>query len=72
MTVALEEILGLSPSERLWLIEQIWESLAAEPDALPLSDLQREELDRRIEAYERNPSDVLTWEEVRAQLDRPG
>ena len=72
MTVSLEEILGLSPSERLWLMEQIWESLAAEPDALPLSDLQREELDRRIEAYERKPLDVLTWEEVRTQLERPG
>ena len=72
MPIPLDEILSLSTSERLWLIDQIWESLAAELDALPISETQGVILDRRLEAYERNPSDVLTWEEVRAELERLG
>jgi putative addiction module component (TIGR02574 family) len=44
-----------------------FEDLSAEED-LPLTDEQRDELERRIELYERNPEDVIPWEEVRARL----
>ena len=44
----------------------LWESLEA--DAPRLTDEQRAELDYRVAKYERNPSDVISWEHVRAGL----
>ena len=44
----------------------LWESL--ESDALALTDEQRAELDYRVAKYEKNPSDVIPWEQVRADL----
>jgi len=47
MTVHIEEILVLPVKKRLEWIEEIWDSIAAEPDAIPLTAAQRRELDRR-------------------------
>ncbi len=54
----------LSPEEQLQLLEDIWDRLSQTPARLPLSPEQREELDRRLDAFE---------EEVRAgrPLGRP-
>ena len=62
------EIDRLSTAEKLDLLDALWESLEA--DAPPLTDEQREELDRRIAHYEQDPSDVIPWEQVRAGLFR--
>ncbi|MGA2020494.1 MAG: addiction module protein [Candidatus Sulfotelmatobacter sp.] len=59
---------GLSAVEKVELLDAVWESLEA--DALSLTDAQRAELDYRIERHERNPSDVIPWEKVRADLFR--
>lgn len=60
------QINELSAAEKADLLDAVWESLEA--DSLLLTDLQRAELDRRIESHQRNPSDVVPWEEVRAGL----
>lgn len=57
----------LSVSDRLLLVQQIWDSIAAEPTQLPLTDAQREELERRIADDDANPDDTVPWEEVRDQ-----
>lgn len=38
--------------ERLRLVEDLWDSIAAEQGALPLTSQQQTELDRRLDAYE--------------------
>jgi len=58
----------LSPAERILLVEHIWDSIAAEQPAVPLSSTQRAELDRRLEAFERTPDEGESWEEVKAWL----
>jgi putative addiction module component (TIGR02574 family) len=68
MSTQLEEILRLSVAERIQLAEDIWDSIAADPAALPLSDAQRQELDRRLESYAQNPDDGLPWEELREKV----
>lgn len=40
--------------ERIRLVEDLWDSIAADQKALPLTQEQREELDRRLDAYERD------------------
>lgn len=47
----LEEIRKLPVDERLRLAEDIWDSIHADPDSLPLTEEQRAELDRRLAAY---------------------
>ena len=38
--------------ERIQLVEELWDSIAADQALLPLTDEQRAELDRRLDAYE--------------------
>ena len=62
------ELTRLPVSERLELIEQLWDSIDAEADALPLSDWQREEIDVRIDTLERGASVGAPWDEVRRRI----
>lgn len=64
----LDQILKLPASERLQLIEAIWDSLVEAPDQIPVTDAMREELDRRLAAYHEDPSSARPWDEVRAEL----
>ncbi len=70
--MSLSELLKLPVPERIRLVEAIWNSIAAAPEALELSDAEREELDRRWEAFERDPSAGSPWAEVRARILRNG
>jgi putative addiction module component (TIGR02574 family) len=58
----------LPVEERLALVEDIWDSIAADSAALPLTDVQRDELDRRLAEHETNPDDVVPWEELRDSI----
>ena len=61
-----EEILQLPPSEHLKLLEEIWDSLAATPEEVPIPDWHKAELDRRLDKPAPGPRE--TWDEVRAKL----
>jgi putative addiction module component (TIGR02574 family) len=65
-----DEIEQLSVAERLRLAEEIWDSIAATPERLPVTEAQRAELDRRLAQHEQEPSRAIPWEEVRAKLQR--
>lgn len=58
----------LSVNERLALLGDLWDSIAAEPDQVPVTDAQKQDLDRRIAAIDANPTTGSTWEEVKARL----
>lgn len=64
----LEEILRLPVEERLELLEQVWNSIAADPDKVPVPEWHLEELDRRL--AESHP-EHLTWDEVKSRFLRP-
>jgi putative addiction module component (TIGR02574 family) len=67
-TITLEEVLQLPVPERIRVVETIWDSIVDHPEALPLTDEQRAELDRRIEAFERDPGAGSSWAEVRGRI----
>ena len=66
--ISVADVLALSVSERILLVEDIWDSIAKVPESVPLTTAQREELDRRLEDYHRNPKDGSPWEEVRSRV----
>ena len=61
------DIAALSPDERLDLLEQLWDSLAPTPEAVPLTEAQRAELDRRLDDLDREGAVGVAWDEM---LDR--
>ena len=54
----------LSREEQLELLERLWDRLSASPDALPLTDAQRIELDARLDDLEREGPVGIPWDEV--------
>jgi putative addiction module component (TIGR02574 family) len=65
-----DEILQLPPSERLKLLEEIWDSLATTPEDVPVPDWHKAELDRRLDNPAPGPGE--TWDQVRAKLRDKG
>ena len=61
-------VFDLSPSEKLQLVEDLWDDLAATPEAIPVHDWQKEELDRRKANLLKNPASGLAWEEVKRRI----
>lgn len=58
----------LSPEERLRLIEELWDSLSETPGNIPLTNAQREELDRRLDDLERSGPEGIPWDQVLQQI----
>jgi len=63
----------LSVVERLQLVEDLWDSIAADaPDAaFPMTPELAAELDRRLAEADADPGAGRSWEEVRAHLLDP-
>lgn len=62
------ELSRLTPPERLALITQLWDSL--EDNQLPVATAQIEELDRRLATLDTDRQEGVTWEALKAELDR--
>jgi putative addiction module component (TIGR02574 family) len=62
------DISQLSIAERIQLAEDLWDSISAQQEELPLTPTQIQELDRRLENYQKNPTSGSTWEEVKKRL----
>ena len=67
-TLMKENVLSLSVSERIQLVEDIWDTIAEVPDETVLTDAQKAELDLRLEAYHRNPHEGSPWNLVRERI----
>ena len=61
-------IFDLSPSEKLQLVEDLWDDLAATPEAVPVHDWQKQELARRKANLRKNPAAGLSWDEVKQRV----
>jgi len=68
MNPATTSIFDLSLSEKLQLVEDLWDGLAATPEAVPVHDWQREELVRRKANLLKNPASGLAWKEVKRRV----
>ena len=62
------EIRLLPLPERLALVNEIWDSIIEESEALPVSDELFAELDRRLQGHRAAPETSRPWAEVRKEL----
>lgn len=71
MSNNLSQILKLSISERILLVEAIWDSITKESGTknnYQLSDEQVRFLEEEIAAYDKNPEEGSTWEEIKNRI----
>jgi len=62
------DIQRMTVDERLRMIEDLWESLRATPDDLPLSPAHRAELDQRLDEIDRGDTETIPWDDVKRRL----
>jgi len=68
MDASVDSVFDLSPAEKLQLVEDLWDDLAAAPSEVPIHDWQREELARRKANLMSNPAARLSWDEVKRRI----
>jgi putative addiction module component (TIGR02574 family) len=62
------EVQGLTASEKLIFVSELWNDLAANPSEVPVSREIIAELDRRMEHFRANPQEFTTWEAVKDRI----
>ncbi|MBN2423426.1 MAG: addiction module protein [Calditrichaceae bacterium] len=65
----LSQIKKLSISERILIVEDIWDSIAFSNEQLPITDEQKSDLDQRLADYKENPDDGDSWSEVKKRIE---
>jgi len=74
MSEAAEPIIArfrqLPPTEKIRLLQQLWDEIANEAAQAPLTSAQKRLLDERIDDHEANPDDVEPWEQARDEILR--
>ena len=63
-----DELVRMTPPERLALISQLWDSL--DSGHLPLTAEQRAELDRRLATLDQDRREGITWTALKAELEQ--
>lgn len=67
--ISISDILKLPVQERIRLVELIWDSVAAVPEAVEISPELKAELEARLAEFEENPEGGFSWEQVKSHLN---
>lgn len=70
MNIEFAPIFELELSEKLQLVEDLWDDIASAPEQVPVLEWQKEELARRKAAYLQNPDARTSWEEAKERIRR--
>ena len=68
MSLNTVSVFDLTPPEKLQLVEDLWDDLAATPADVPLYEWQKKELARRKANLMNNPASGLSWAEVKLKV----
>lgn len=66
--ISIADILELPVQERIRLVELIWDSVAAVPEAVEISPMLKAELEARLVEFEANPEAGYSWDQVKSRL----
>jgi len=64
----MSSVFDLSPAEKLQLVEDLWDDLAATPEAVPVHEWQLQEIERRKANLQKNPASAVSWEEAKRRI----
>lgn len=70
MTKIMEDILKLSTSERILLMEAIWDSISEKDKSVELTSETVQILEERLEAYKRSPDEGSSWNDVKERIEK--
>jgi putative addiction module component (TIGR02574 family) len=68
MNAEFTQVFELTISEKLQLLEDLWDSISLTPEQIPVLDWQKDELDKRKAAYLKNPDSGSSWESVKERI----
>jgi len=63
------EIARLSTSEKILLVEDLWDSITLDESNVPVPQRHKEELDSRLQSYESDPGNLLSLEELQGRIE---
>jgi len=58
----------LGAAERILLAQELWESVLQQAEALPITDAQKQELERRWKACQAGETTASSWSKVKRRL----
>lgn len=67
--IDIPEINKLSTSEKILLVEDIWDKIAVNDPDVPVPESHRKELDRRLKRYSSKPGNLLSLEELQGKIE---
>ncbi len=62
------EFEALDLETRIRKLQELWDSIASDPDAVWLTPSQRNDLKRRLAEYRADPDQVSTWDAARGRM----
>jgi putative addiction module component (TIGR02574 family) len=68
MDTVFPEVFELTVSEKLQLLEDLWDSIALNPEQIPVLDWQKDELAKRKAAHLQNPDAGSSWEAAKERI----
>jgi putative addiction module component (TIGR02574 family) len=63
------EIAKLSTSEKILLVEDLWDSISSDESAVPVPESHIDALEKRLKSYESTPGNLLSLEDLRARIE---
>jgi len=66
--VSIDHILELPTSERVAIVQEIWESMVEHQEHVEITAAQRDELERRWVDFQQTPDDGESWSDVKKSL----
>ena len=66
--MSIDEIKMLDVTERIILVEEIWDSIAKEQENVGLSEYEKEVLDTRLTSLDNNTDNLMSWNEIKNKI----
>jgi len=70
MNIRVDDLKALPLDQRIRLVEDLWDSIAAELDKRPVPDDIKAEMRRRREEYVRDPASGVDWDSARRRIEK--
>lgn len=62
------QISQLSIPEKIQLVEDLWDDIAAHPEKLAVPEWQKSELNQRKAKFQKNPQSASRWEDIKKKI----